>query len=328
MEKHATIPVFVPHYACRHNCVFCDQKKISGAQRPPEDLEGFLFFAAEGLAEKFTSADIAFFGGSFTGIEEPLMRFYLEAAKKTREKYPRITGIRLSTRPDFISEHILDVLSEYGVTTVELGAQSMDDGVLRLSERGHTAADTEKAAKMIKERGFFLVLQTMTGLPGDSREKDLYTAEKVIALRPEAVRIYPCAVLKGTKLEEMAKTGEYAPQSVEEAVEICAELTELYEKNGIKILRVGLHSSDLTKNGSVVSGAFHPAFGEMCRSERIYRNIREKLRKNGVRSGFFCAAVKERDVSAAIGQNRRNILRLEEEFDIKIRITYIKESER
>jgi histone acetyltransferase (RNA polymerase elongator complex component) len=321
-KKHATIPVFVPHYACPNDCVFCDQKKISGAQSPPEDLEEFLFSAAAGLSEKFTEADIAFFGGSFTGIDENLMRYYLAAAKKTREKYPRITGIRLSTRPDFISEHILDVLEEYGVTAIELGAQSMDDGVLSLSERGHTAADTARAAKMIKSRGFSLVLQTMTGLPGDSEKKDIETAKKVAALMPDAVRIYPCVVLSGTKLERMAKEGKYKPQTVEEAVKICAGLIEFYEKNGIDVLRVGLHSSDLTKNGSVVGGAFHPAFGELCESEIIYRRMREKIVKNGVLGGVFATAVPKTDISKTVGQKRENIQRLEKEFDIKIRITY------
>lgn len=321
-KRHATIPVFVPHYACPNDCVFCDQKKISGAQSAPKDLEEFLFSAAEGLSEKFTEADIAFFGGSFTGIEEPLMRYYLAAAKKTREKFPQITGIRLSTRPDFISEHILDVLEEYGVTAIELGAQSMDDEVLALSERGHTAADTEKAAKMIKRRGFSLVLQTMTGLPGDSEKKDIETAKKVAALGADAVRIYPCVVLSGTKLERMAKEGKYVPQTVDEAVKICAELMEFYEKRGIDVLRVGLHSSDLTKNGSVAGGAFHPAFGELCESEIKYRRMREKIVRNGVFGGIFAIMAKKSEISKTVGQKRENIRRLEQEFDIIIKIVY------
>ena len=319
-NKHATIPVFVPHFACKNDCVFCDQRKISGAQKPPDDLEAFLFSSAEGLAGRFSSADIAFFGGSFTGIEEPLMRFYLEAAKKTREKFPEITGIRLSTRPDYISEHILDILEEYGVTTIELGSQSMDDTVLLLSERNHTSEATVKAAKLIKSRGFSLVLQTMTGLPGDSRQKDLMTARKFADLCPDAVRIYPCVVLKGTKLEKMAADGLYKPQTVDEAVEICAELIEFYRSRGIEILRVGLHSSDLTQNDSVVSGAFHPAFGELCESEIIYRKLREKIIQNKIRSGVFAFATDNADVSKTVGQKKKNILRLEKEFDIQIKI--------
>ena len=319
-NKHATIPVFVPHFACKNDCVFCDQRKISGAQKPPDDLEAFLFSSAEGLAGRFSSADIAFFGGSFTGIEEPLMRFYLEAAKKTREKFPEITGIRLSTRPDYISEDILDILEEYGVTTIELGSQSMDDTVLLLSERNHSSEATVKAAKLIKSRGFSLVLQTMTGLPGDSRQKDLMTARKVADLCPDAVRIYPCVVLKGTKLEKMAADGLYKPQTVDEAVEICAELIEFYRSRGIEILRVGLHSSDLTQNDSVVSGAFHPAFGELCESEIIYRKLREKIIQNKIRSGVFAFATDNADVSKTVGQKKKNILRLEKEFDIQIKI--------
>ena len=324
VKKHATIPVFVPHFACKNDCVFCDQRKISGTQKPPEDLENFLFASAEGLAGRFTSADIAFFGGSFTGIEEPLMRYYLSAAKKARERYPEITGIRLSTRPDYISEPILDILAEYGVTTVELGSQSMDDTVLLLSERNHTSEATVKAAKLIKSRGFSLVLQTMTGLPGDSREKDLATARKVAELCPDAVRIYPCVVLKGTKLEKMMLSGVYKPQTVDEAVEICSELIEFYRSRGIEILRVGLHSSDLTNNDSVVSGAFHPAFGELCESEIIYRRLRRKIIENNIRSAVFAFAVNDADVSKTVGQKKKNILRLEEEFDIKIKILKIK----
>ncbi len=322
-NKHATIPVFVPHFACKNDCVFCDQRKISGTQKPPDDTEEFLSSAAEGLGDRFGSADIAFFGGSFTGIEEPLMRHYLSAAAKTREKYPCITGIRLSTRPDYISPHILDILAEYGVTTVELGAQSMDPEVLELSGRGHTPQDTEKAAALIKDRGFGLVLQTMTGLPGDTPEKDMYTARRIAQLGPDAVRIYPCVVLKGTKLEKMAEDGLYSPQTVEEAVKICSDLIAFYREHGIGILRVGLHSSDLSKNGSVVSGAFHPAFGELCESELLFREMRERIKENGVRSGVYSFAVKKEDMSKTVGQNRKNILRLEREFDIRIKIIVI-----
>lgn len=319
-KKHATIPVFVPHYACKNDCVFCDQRKISGQQKPPDDLESFLYSAAEGIRGRFETVDIAFFGGSFTGIEEPLMRTYLAAAAKTRAKFPEITGIRLSTRPDYINEHILDVLAEYGVTTIELGAQSMDAEVLERSGRGHSPQATVKASVMIKQRGFDLVLQTMTGLPGDDPQKDMYTAKKIAELCPNAVRIYPCVVLRGTKLEQMAAEGVYTPQTVEQAVEICAELIMFYEKNGIDVIRVGLHSSDLANSDSVVSGAFHSAFGELCESEIIYKELRAKIVKNGIKSGIFVFAADRADVSKIVGQKRKNIIRLEKEFDIKIKI--------
>ena len=298
--------------------MFCDQKKISGAQKPPDDLEKFLDEAAEGLSGRFSSADIAFFGGSFTGIEEPLMRHYLECAKKTREKYPSVTGLRLSTRPDYISPKILDILAEYGVTTVELGAQSLCDEVLALSGRGHTEKDVERASGLIKERKISLVLQTMTGLPGDTPERDMETARKVAELHPEAVRIYPCVVLRGTRLEQMMLSGEYKPQTVEEAVEICAELIPFYRKKGIGILRIGLHSSDLWKNSSVVGGAFHPAFGELAESEVLYREIRREIMEKPPQNGIFEWIVPKEDISKAVGQHRKNITRLENEFNIKI----------
>jgi len=248
------------------------------------------------------------------------MRFYLDGAYRARQKYPEITGIRLSTRPDYISPHIIGILKEYGVTTVELGAQSLSDEVLTESGRGHTAEDVVKASKLIKESGINLVLQTMTGLPGDNEERDMITAQRVAQLNPVAVRIYPCVVLRGTKLEKMMLDGKYIPQTVEDAVKICAKLILFYREKGIGILRVGLHSSDLVKSNSVVGGAFHPAFGELAESEVFYIKMRDEITKNPPVSGIFEYEVGKSDISKAIGQHRNNIIRLENEFNLKIRI--------
>ena len=317
-ELHANIPVFVPHLACPNDCVFCNQRRISGTAEVMSDVYGFLSNAAAELDEKFTSAEIAFFGGSFTGIGEPEMRRYLGAAKKVIEENPKIKGIRLSTRPDYIDREILDILKEYGVTAVELGAQSFCDDVLALSRRGHTAKDIENASKLIKEYGFSLVLQLMTGLPGDTREKTMFTAKSAAELVPDAVRIYPCVVVKDTCLAEMAQRGEYEPLTVDEAVFRAAEMAEIFIEKDIKILRIGLHSSDLVRDGSVLGGGFHPALGEMVLSRLYLKEAENQI------SAEFCGRnvlfeVEKGCISKMNGQKRQNILYLEEKYGIKIK---------
>ena len=321
--SHASIPVFVPHLACPNQCIFCDQKKIAGTEEAKVEIYDYLYSAASELSDRFSEVDIAFFGGSFTGIPEPTMRSYLENAVLIREKFPEITGIRLSTRPDYINEHILAVLKEYGVTAIELGGQSMCDDVLFAAKRGHTSAQTEEAAKMIKSAGFELVIQTMTGLYLDTPEKDIETAKKVIALKPDGVRIYPCITIKGTELERLFSEGKYMPQTLDAAVGLCATLAEMYEESGIKILRIGLHGSDLYKSDSVAAGPFHPAFGELTEGEIIYRRLRKELAGKVKPGDVYTLSVSSREVSKTVGQKRRNIVRLEDEFKIKIKINVI-----
>lgn len=305
-EKHASIPVFVPHLACPNQCVFCNQKRISGAEKPPENPYFMLRDAAERLSPKFTSADIAFFGGSFTGIRREDMITYLEAAKKVRQEFPQITGIRLSTRPDYINKEVLSVLLSYGVTAVELGVQSFDDGVLSASKRGHTAADTVMATALLRQFPFEVVFQLMPGLPGDTEKTVYNTAKKAVALKPDGVRIYPCVVVRDTPLEEAYQRGEFTPLSVEEAAEISADMVSLFRENGIKILRVGLHSSDLVQNNGVVAGPFHPAFGEMTEQILYLRKIRKALAGHPNPAGKkVLVSVAPGEISKAVGQKEK-----------------------
>lgn len=314
--RHASVSVFVPHLACPNDCVFCNQKRIAGKEKPVADIDGFLAAACENISDRFDEVDIAFFGGSFTGIEEPEMRRYLAAAAKAREKYKKITGIRLSTRPDYISEHILDVLEEYGVTTVELGVQSMSDGVLAASRRGHTSADTERAVNLIKKRDFSLVLQFMPGMPKDTDETIFATAEKILEMRPDGVRIYPCVVIKDTELESLYLRGEFEPLSVEKAADICAVLIPRFEKEGVKVIRTGLHGSDLVKTQSVVAGPFHPAFGEIVYSKIYLKNAISLLEKNPPKSdvALFVASGKK---SQMTGQKRGNLEILNKKYGVR-----------
>ena len=241
--KHANIAFFVPMVGCPHRCSFCDQNSITGeAGVPtPAEVDETLKRAARQLRGFGDKTEIAFFGGSFTMIPEELMRSLLEPAAKWVRR-GAFSGIRLSTRPDAIDEHIISVLKEYGVTSVELGAQSSDDEVLAKNLRGHSFEDTKRACELIKAAGFSLGLQMMTGMPGSSRDKDIMTAARFAALKPETMRIYPALVLKNTLMAKWYERGEYTPQTVDEAAELCAELLDIFDLYGVKVIRMGLHA--------------------------------------------------------------------------------------
>ncbi len=317
--KHANISLFVPHAGCPHQCSFCNQKTISGSskQLTPEDVKETLKRAVEDENNPETT-EIAFFGGSFTAIEREYMISLLE------ETVPYIKngsfcGIRISTRPDAIDEEVLSVLKKYGVTSIELGAQSTDDSVLLLNRRGHTRSDIIKASKLIKQNGFSLGLQMMTGLLGDTPEKSLKTAEDIISLKPDTVRIYPTIVLEGTYLADAFKNGTYTPQTVEEAVKLCGELLKRFYDNNIKVIRLGLHSGGNVEEG-FIAGPYHPAFGELSESE-IYLKEAIKLlqEKYPLENKNLCSLAKSkniiiyvnnRELSKMIGQKGSNKIAL------------------
>ena len=304
--SHSNIAIFIPHNGCPHACSFCDQKSISGEQKQVTPLD-----VRRELAEAFRrpldgkNTEIAFFGGSFTCIPREEMEAFLEEAAPYVQQ-GKASGIRISTRPDGISEEILDVLKRYGVRSIELGAQSMDDGVLRLNRRGHTAADVEKAVSLIKEYGFSLGLQMMAGLYGDRKESLYKTAKKIIALKPDTVRIYPTVVIEGTYLDELRRKGLYSPLSLERAVELCAPLLEQFEQSGIKVIRVGLHASE-TLERRRTGGAYHPAFRELCESFLKRRQLEERLRHFPVGSEIL-VKVPASELSKTIGQKKANII--------------------
>lgn len=264
------IPVFVPHRGCPHDCVFCNQKSISGQMVAPtmEEVRNTVL-SYEKIAGNYESVEVAFYGGSFTGIPvEEQIAYLQEIAPFLKRGF--VHSIRLSTRPDCIDRETLSRLWRYGVRTIELGAQSMDDAVLKCSGRGHLAADTANASRLIKEYGFVLGIQTMTGLPGASREKDLKTAEKVCAINPDFVRIYPTIVIQNTALAELYSTGGYIPPSLEDTVSLCARLFRRYKLDGIRVIRMGLQSSETIRDGGeILAGPYHPAFGELVRSRLV-----------------------------------------------------------
>ena len=267
------------------------------------------------LGKKYVEA--AFFGGSFTGISAEKQEELLSVAKEYLDRGD-IHGIRLSTRPDYISVEILDRLKRYGVTTIELGVQSMDDEVLNASNRGHSASDVKKAVELIRKYDIRLGLQMMTGLPGDEPEKDIKTAEEIIKLKPEFVRIYPTLVLAETKLEALYKEGKYHPQTVEEATELCKKLILMFKEANIEIIRVALATTEEIRDGaSVIAGPYHPAFRELAEGEIYYDELNRIIKENPDARAF---AVNPKEISKAVGNGKKNIERIKEKYGFLIKI--------
>ena len=309
------IPVFIPHLGCPQDCVFCNQRAIAAPHEPSEQEVAEII--ERGLSRSGWGAELAFYGGSFTAIGDEKMTGYLRAAEPfVREG--RLCGIRVSTRPDCITKGILELLAAYGVKTVELGAQSCDDRVLSLSGRGHSFADTVAASRAARAAGFALVLQVMIGLPGESEHTPMDNARKLAALEPDAVRIYPVVVVRGTELERMWREGEYAPLTSKRAAELAAEPLEYFERHGIRVIRIGLNPTEDLSGGEALAGAYHPALGEMTRSVIMLRNMRRALESSGAhRAEEVTILVAKGRVSAAIGQHRENIQALCSEFSIR-----------
>jgi histone acetyltransferase (RNA polymerase elongator complex component) len=315
IARACILPVFVPHQRCPHACVFCNQRHISGETGiiSAETVKHAIEEAA--LPSTGAKRQLAFYGGSFTAIPVERQEELLGAAKEALNR-GEIDSIRLSTRPDAVDETVLARLRTYGVETIELGAQSMDDQVLRLSERGHTAADVIRAARMVRNSGFELILQMMTGLPGDTPDRSVETAQKLIALRPDGVRIYPAVIVRDTSLYDLWKEGKYREHTVEEAVDVCARLVPLFEQAQIPVIRLGLNPTEELSEGEAVAGAYHPALGELVKS-RILLNRARELLKEITPGASVVIRVPERKLSQMIGQKRENIRRLCEEFALK-----------
>lgn len=286
-------------------CSFCNQKTISGSAKKltKEDIDEAVKIATARDYDK-SNSEIAFFGGSFTAIDKEYMTYLLESA------YPYVKdglfkGIRCSTRPDAIDSDILALLKKYGVTAIELGAQSMSDNVLMMNDRGHTSADVVRASELIKAHGFELGLQMMTGLYGDTDESAIETAEKIICLKPDTVRIYPTVVLENTRLASLYEKGEYTPQTVDEAVNLCSKLLDMFNEACVKVIRLGLHSGGNVEEG-FVAGAYHPAFRELCESRLYFEKCCKIIKDNNI-TGKITIYVSPSEISKMTGQKRSNI---------------------
>lgn len=323
MSRHLNIPIFIPHLGCPNACVFCNQRTISGAQHfDAAEVDAQIAQALDTTTEADT-AEIAFFGGSFTGIDRELMCYLLDVAERYVQQplagKARVVGIRMSTRPDYISDEIMQILARYSVRTVELGVQSLDDAVLAASGRGHDAACAERACRMLLDAGYEVVGQTMIGLPGSTLQSEIDTAQRLCGIGVQAARIYPTVVFADTALCRMMREGQYQPLTLDGAIERSAEVLRVFEESGVRVIRIGLCASDnLTDPALALAGANHPALGELVRSELYYQKLRKLL--SGAPAPVQTVYIPARELSVAIGQHRQNLLRLRAQFGAQLQM--------
>ena len=318
MSRHINIPIFIPHLGCPNMCVFCNQRTISGksefrAESIREEIEQVL-----STAEESDECEIAFFGGSFTGIEPSLMISLLEIA----EEYVtlgRVKSIRLSTRPDYINEEIISILKRYSVKTVELGLQSAKDEVLSLTKRGHLFADEITACQMLVREGFDLVGQMMIGLPGSSIEDEMKTAEFIASVGASYARIYPTVVFRDTELFSMCHSGEYTPLTLEDAVERSASVYDFFLSRGVKVIRVGLCASEnLSSEEKYYGGPNHSALGELVEGRvMLNRMLAEIDASDGILGDCIHILVSRGFLSRAVGQKRVNKEYIKNKYKLK-----------
>ena len=326
MEKHCIIPIFVPHLGCPNDCIFCNQKSISGQKKEmtkeeaKEIIENYLKSIRK--EKENVKIEIAFFGGSFTAIKEEKQEELLKVAYEY-VKSKDVDSIRISTRPDAINKEILKRLKKYGVKTIELGVQSANNYILNRINRGHTFDDVKKASKLIRWYGFKLGHQMMVGLPESTRLDEINTAKQLIKLKPKMVRIYPTLVIKNTKLEKEYEEGKYKPLSVVQTVEVCKDLVRMFTDKKIDVIRIGLQTTDEiskpgSKNSEVVAGPFHPALRQLVESAMWYDAIVGKIKKLNVKVKEVEVTVNPVDSNNVIGHKKENVLKLKDTYDVDL----------
>lgn len=324
MTKQYVIPIFVPHLGCPNDCVFCNQTKISGQKTnvTKDDVKKTIEYYLEHIKEPDKIVEVAFFGGSFTGIEVEAQNELLEAAYQFI-KNGKVDSIRISTRPDYIDKDTLKRLKKYKVKTIELGVQSANDYILKKAGRGHTFEDVKRASKLIRWYGFKLGHQMMVGLPDSTKIDEINTAKVLIKLKPKMVRIYPVLIIKGTKLAEDYENGTYKPLTVVQAVEVCKELVRMFDSKNIHVIRVGLQNTDEitnpeVENSEVVAGPYHPAFRQLVESSMWYDAIVEKIKKLNTKVKKVQVEVNSQDVNNIIGHKKENVIKLKETYDVEL----------
>lgn len=325
MKKQYIIPIFVPHLGCPNDCIFCNQKSISGQKNnmTKEKAKKIIDEYLESIKnEEEKSVEIAFFGGSFTAIEEEKQEELLKLAYEYIEE-GKVESIRISTRPDYIDKKVLKRLKKYKVKTIELGVQSANDYILKRSNRGHTFEDVKKASRMIRWNGFRLGHQMMVGLPESTRIDEINTAKALVKLKPKMIRIYPVLVVKNTDLEKEYKEGKYEPLSVVQAVEVCKEIVRIFADKKVDIIRIGLQSTDEiaepgTKNSEVVAGPYHPAFRQLVESAMWYDAIVAKIKKLNVKVKEVEVSVNPIDSNNVIGHKKENVQKLKDTYDVDL----------
>ena len=325
MSKQYIIPIFVPHLGCPNDCIFCNQKSISGQMKQvtEEEVEKTIQEFLNSFKDENLYTEIAFFGGSFTGIDIELQEKLLKIAYKyVKEK--KVDGIRVSTRPDYIDKNELKLLKKYGVKTIELGVQSANDYILKRAKRGHTFEDVKKASKLIRRHGFTLGHQMMVGLPDSTWIDEMNTAKELAKLKPKIIRIYPVLVIKRTELETEFAKGEYHPITLEQAVERCKELYYFFDKKKITVIRMGLQNTDIISNpenvsSEVVAGPYHEAFGQLVEDSIWYDKILNAIKKVNTKVAEIEIEVNPENINNVIGHKKENIQKLKKLYEVEVR---------
>ena len=326
MKKEYIIPIFVPHLGCPNNCTFCNQKRISGQTKmvTAKDVKETIEYYLKNFKYNHKYVEVAFFGGSFTAIKKEKQVELLEAAQEYIKR-KQVNSIRISTRPDCIDKEILKRMKKYHVKTIELGVQSTNNYILTRCKRGHTYEDTKKASKLIRSYGFILGHQMMVGLPESTKQDEINTAKELIKLRPKIVRIYPVLVIKDTELADEYERGDYTPLTVGQAVERCKEIVDLFNRNKINVIRIGLKNTEeisdpKNENSSVIAGPYHPAFRQLVESSMWYDSIVNEIKK--VNAKVKKVKIKENDINVnnIIGHKKENITKLKEIYDVDVMI--------
>ena len=324
MKKEYIIPIFVPHLGCPNNCTFCNQKRISGQTKmvTAQDVKDTIDFFLKHFKDDFKYVEVAFFGGSFTAIDEKTQVELLEAVQEYIQD-KKVNSIRISTRPDCIDKEILKRMKKYHVKTIELGVQSTNNYILKRCKRGHTYEDTKKASKLIRRYGFILGHQMMVGLPESTKQDEINTAKELIRLRPKIVRIYPVLVIKDTELADEYERGDYTPLTVGQAVERCKEIVDLFNRNKINVIRVGLQNTEEitdpgTEKSSVIAGPYHPAFRQLVESSMWYDSIVNKIKKVNAKVKKVKIIANDVNVNNIIGHKKENIEKLKDVYDVEV----------
>ena len=320
MKKEYIIPIFVPHLGCKKCCTFCNQRTISGEKKQvtAKDVTETIEYYLKNFKDKNNYVEVAFFGGSFTAIEQAKQEELLQAVQPYI-KNKKIDSIRLSTRPDAINKPILKMLKKYHVKTIELGVQSTNNYILARCKRGHSFEDVLKASKLIRLYGFNLGHQMMVGLPDSSEKDDIQTAKDIIKLKPKMVRIYPVLVIKGTELEEEYNKGDFTPLTVGQAVERSKEILRLFNAKHIQVIRVGLQNTDTITDTSnqqseVIAGPYHPAFGQLVEDAIWYDRIVKEIKRINAKVIKVEIEANAKDVNNIIGHKKENINKLKDTY--------------
>lgn len=316
--KPLIVPFFISHQGCRHQCVFCDQERISGQSAglpAPAEMNSIIDrFAASACGRPL---EVAFYGGTFTNLP-PVEQERLLAPLQPLLATGRVNRVRLSTRPDAVNDGTALFLRARGVATVELGVQSMDDAVLVAAGRGHSAAHVEQAFACLHGAGIVVGAQLMPGLPGASAESDLGSLERVLALSPAFVRIYPTVVVAGTRLADLWRYGWYTPLSLDDAVSLCAAMLRRCLGAGVPVIRIGLQpTEELERPGTILAGPWHPAFRQLVESE-LFCGLLERLAAGVTSPADVEVACSPLRVSDVAGQRRRNLARLRERYGVAV----------